>query len=122
MLDHALAMLQRRGRVTYRALKLQFGLDDDHLEAHKEVRRTHGLTVQFHVGLNSGEVVVRGITNDLHMNYSAIGQISLSRGMRAMLRHRKAFILGTALLIMAIAGSLLAQPAIVTCPPAGMTR
>jgi hypothetical protein len=33
MLDHALAMLQRRGRVTYRALKLQFRLDDDHLEA-----------------------------------------------------------------------------------------
>src|SRR5215475_11470493 len=36
MLDHALAMLQRRGRVTYRALKLQFSLDDDHLEALKE--------------------------------------------------------------------------------------
>jgi class 3 adenylate cyclase/tetratricopeptide (TPR) repeat protein len=33
ILDHALAMLQRRGRVTYRALKLQFQLDDDHLEA-----------------------------------------------------------------------------------------
>ena len=26
------------------------------------------------VGLNSGEVVVRGINNDLHMDYSAIGQ------------------------------------------------
>jgi hypothetical protein len=35
-LDQALAMLQRRGRVTYRALKLQFRLDDDHLEALKE--------------------------------------------------------------------------------------
>src|SRR5262245_65445973 len=33
MLDQAMAMLQRRGRVTYRALKLQFGLDDDHLDA-----------------------------------------------------------------------------------------
>jgi class 3 adenylate cyclase/tetratricopeptide (TPR) repeat protein len=33
ILDHALAMLQRRGRVTYRALKLQFKLDDDQLEA-----------------------------------------------------------------------------------------
>ena len=32
ILDHALAMLQRRGRVTYRALKLQFTLDDDQLE------------------------------------------------------------------------------------------
>jgi class 3 adenylate cyclase/tetratricopeptide (TPR) repeat protein len=36
MLDHAMVMLQRRGRVTYRALKLQFSLDDDHLEALKD--------------------------------------------------------------------------------------
>src|SRR5437867_12124587 len=36
MLDQALAMLQRRGRVTYRALKLQLYLDDDHLEALKD--------------------------------------------------------------------------------------
>src|SRR5215475_10487033 len=36
MLDQALAMLQRRGRVTYRALRLQFGLDVDHLEALKD--------------------------------------------------------------------------------------
>jgi class 3 adenylate cyclase/tetratricopeptide (TPR) repeat protein len=40
----------------------------------EEVRRTHGLAVQIRVGLNSGEVVVRGIGNDLHMDYSAIGQ------------------------------------------------
>jgi len=33
LLDQALAMLQRRGRVTYQALKLQFQLDDEHLEA-----------------------------------------------------------------------------------------
>ena len=26
------------------------------------------------VGLNSGEVVVRAIGNDLHMDYSAVGQ------------------------------------------------
>jgi hypothetical protein len=30
--------------------------------------------VQIRVGLNSGEVVVRAIGNDLHMDYSAIGQ------------------------------------------------
>jgi hypothetical protein len=36
ILDHAMAMLQRRGRVTYRALKLQFSLDDNHLEALKD--------------------------------------------------------------------------------------
>jgi class 3 adenylate cyclase/tetratricopeptide (TPR) repeat protein len=40
----------------------------------EEVRRTHGTTVQIRVGLNSGEVVVRAIENDLHMDYSAIGQ------------------------------------------------
>ena len=32
------------------------------------------MTVQIRVGLNSGEVVVRAIGNDLHMDYSAIGQ------------------------------------------------
>jgi class 3 adenylate cyclase/tetratricopeptide (TPR) repeat protein len=40
----------------------------------EEVRRTHGVTVQVRVGLHSGEVVVRTIGNDLHMDYSAIGQ------------------------------------------------
>jgi tetratricopeptide (TPR) repeat protein len=39
-----------------------------------EVRRAHGLEVQIRVGLNSGEVVVRAIGNDLHTDYSAIGQ------------------------------------------------
>src|SRR6516164_6553182 len=36
ILDHAIAMLQRRGRLTYRTLKLQFHLDDEHLEALKD--------------------------------------------------------------------------------------
>src|SRR5215510_4134800 len=36
ILDHAIAMLQRRGRVTYRTLRLQFQLDDDHLAALKD--------------------------------------------------------------------------------------
>ncbi len=31
VLDQALAMLRRRGRVTYRALQRQFGLDDAYL-------------------------------------------------------------------------------------------
>ena len=31
ILDQAIAMLQRRGRVTYRLLKRQFQLDDDTL-------------------------------------------------------------------------------------------
>ena len=32
------------------------------------------LAVQIRVGLNSGEVVVRAIGSDLHMDYSAVGQ------------------------------------------------
>ena len=36
ILDQALAMLPRRGRVTYRALQLQFTLDDDRLQALKD--------------------------------------------------------------------------------------
>ena len=40
----------------------------------EEVRRVHGLEMRIRVGLNSGEVVVRAIGNDLHMDYSAVGQ------------------------------------------------
>jgi class 3 adenylate cyclase len=36
ILDQAIAMLQRRGRVTYRTLKRQFQLDDDAMEDLKE--------------------------------------------------------------------------------------
>jgi hypothetical protein len=36
ILDQAMALLQRRGRVTYRALKLQFNLDDTYLMVLKE--------------------------------------------------------------------------------------
>src|SRR5262245_40543736 len=61
--DHAV-------RVCYAALAMQ-----DALRRYSaEVRRTHGIEVQIRVGLNSGEVVVRAIGNDLHMDYSAIGQ------------------------------------------------
>src|SRR6516165_4131401 len=36
ILDQVIAMLQRRGRVTYRTLRLQFQLDEEQLEALKE--------------------------------------------------------------------------------------
>src|SRR2546430_15488838 len=39
-----------------------------------ELRRSQGIDVQIRVGLNSGEVVVRAIDSDLHVDYSAIGQ------------------------------------------------
>src|SRR5438876_327456 len=61
--DHA-------ARACYAALAMQ-----DALRRYaEEVRRTQGLEVQLRVGLNSGDVVVRAIGNDLHMDYSAVGQ------------------------------------------------
>ncbi|MGH8058255.1 MAG: adenylate/guanylate cyclase domain-containing protein, partial [Candidatus Entotheonellia bacterium] len=39
-----------------------------------EVRRARGLELRIRVGLHSGEVVVRAIGNDLHMDYSAVGE------------------------------------------------
>jgi class 3 adenylate cyclase/tetratricopeptide (TPR) repeat protein len=61
--DHAV-------RACYAALAMQEAI----CRYSEEVRHTHGLEVQIRVGLNSGEVVVRAISNDLHMDYSAIGQ------------------------------------------------
>jgi class 3 adenylate cyclase/tetratricopeptide (TPR) repeat protein len=40
----------------------------------RDLRRAEGVDVQIRVGLNSGEVVVRTIGSDLHMDYSAVGQ------------------------------------------------
>jgi class 3 adenylate cyclase len=39
-----------------------------------EVQRSHGVQVAIRVGLNSGEIVVRAIGNDLHMEYTVVGQ------------------------------------------------
>jgi class 3 adenylate cyclase/tetratricopeptide (TPR) repeat protein len=61
--DHAL-------RACYAALALQTAIRP----YAEEVRRVQGMVLQLRVGLNSGEVVVRAIVNDLHMDYSAVGQ------------------------------------------------
>ena len=61
--DHA-------ARACYAALAMQTAMR----QYADEVRRTHGLEMQVRVGLNAGEVVVRAIGNDLHMDYSAVGQ------------------------------------------------
>jgi hypothetical protein len=46
ILDHVLEMLQRRGRVSYRALKRQFDLDDAYLEDLKaEIVDVHQVAV-----------------------------------------------------------------------------
>ena len=61
--DHAV-------RACYAALAMQ-----DAVQPYAdEVQRAHGVPVQIRVGLNSGEVVVRAIGNDLHMDYTAVGQ------------------------------------------------
>jgi class 3 adenylate cyclase len=61
--DHAL-------RACYAALAMQAAMRT----YTEEVRRAHGLEMRIRVGLNSGEVVVRAIGNDLHMDYSAGGE------------------------------------------------
>ena len=48
------------------------------------VRRSEGLLVQIRVGLNSGEVVVRSIGSDLHMDYTAVGQTHLAARMEQL--------------------------------------
>ena len=38
-----------------------------------EIRQSHGIPLQIRIGINTGEVVVRTIGNDLCMDYSAVG-------------------------------------------------
>jgi class 3 adenylate cyclase/tetratricopeptide (TPR) repeat protein len=61
--DHAV-------RACYAALRMQESVK----KYAEEVRRSHAAVVKIRVGLNSGEVVVRSIGSDLHMDYTAVGQ------------------------------------------------
>src|SRR5262245_65784806 len=61
--DHAV-------RACYAALRMEESVK----KYSEEVRRSHGAVVKMRVGLNSGEVVVRSIGSDLHMDYTAVGQ------------------------------------------------
>ncbi len=65
-----LALEDHAVRACYAALRMQ--------EAVKRyadgVRREEGVMIRIRVGLNSGEVVVRAIGSDLHMDYTAVGQ------------------------------------------------
>jgi class 3 adenylate cyclase/tetratricopeptide (TPR) repeat protein len=61
--DHAL-------RACYAALRMQETVS----RYADDVQRSHGMPVTIRVGLNSGEIVVRTIGNDLHMDYTVIGQ------------------------------------------------
>jgi class 3 adenylate cyclase/tetratricopeptide (TPR) repeat protein len=61
--DHAV-------RACYAALRMQ-----DSVKHYADgVRWTEGVPIQIRVGLNSGEVVVGAIGNDLKMDYTAVGQ------------------------------------------------
>jgi len=61
--DHAV-------RACYAALRMQESV----AQYAESVFRSHGVPLQIRVGLNSGEVVVRAIGSDLHMDYTAVGQ------------------------------------------------
>ena len=61
--DHAV-------RACYAALRMQ----DAVKRYAEEIHRAEGIPIQIRVGLNSGEVLVTAIRNDLQMDYTAIGQ------------------------------------------------
>src|SRR3954471_21977714 len=61
--DHAV-------RACYAALRMQEAVN----QYADDVFHAQGLRVHIRVGLNSGEVVVRSIGSDLHMDYTAVGQ------------------------------------------------
>jgi class 3 adenylate cyclase len=64
-----LALEDHGVRACYAALRMQEQVS----RFSDELQRRHGTPIQLRVGLNSGEVVVRAIGNDLSMDYSAIG-------------------------------------------------
>src|SRR5882724_2664958 len=61
--DHAV-------RACYAAVRMQESVKHYAVE----VQRTKGVPLHIRVGLNAGEVVVRSIGSDLHMDYTAVGQ------------------------------------------------
>ena len=61
--DHAL-------RACYSALAAQESMK----QMIGEFRRKYGINPQIRIGLNSGQVVVRNINNDLYMEYTAMGE------------------------------------------------
>jgi class 3 adenylate cyclase len=61
--DHAV-------RACYAALRMQESVK----RYAEEVHRSAGVPLHIRIGVNSGEVVVRSIGSDLHMDYTAVGQ------------------------------------------------
>src|SRR5262245_620809 len=65
-----LALEDHAVRACYAALRMQASL----ATLQVQLLRSHGVSIQIRVGLNSGEVVVRSIGSDLRMDYTAVGQ------------------------------------------------
>src|SRR5438046_390229 len=65
-----LALEDHAVRACYAALRMQASL----ATLQGQLLRSHGVSIQIRVGLNSGEVVVRSIGSDLRMDYTAVGQ------------------------------------------------
>ncbi len=61
--DHAV-------RACYAALRMQENI----ARYSDEIQRSYGVPVMIRIGVNSGEIVISGIGNDLHMDYTVVGQ------------------------------------------------
>jgi len=85
--DHAV-------RACYAALRMQ----DSVKRYAEEVRRVHAAVVKIRVGLNSGEVVVRALGSDLHVDYTAVGQTTHLAGRMEQLAEPGAIVIAPATL------------------------
>src|ERR1700722_558342 len=74
--DHAV-------RACYAALRMQESI----ARYSDDVQRTHGVPIMVRVGVNSGEIVISAIGNDLRMEYTVVGQtVHLASRMEQMAR------------------------------------
>ena len=79
--DHAV-------RACYAALTMQESI----ARYSGEVRRTYGVPIMVRVGVNSGEIVISAIGNDLHMEYTVVGQtVHLASRMEQMAKPGSVF-------------------------------
>ena len=74
--DHAV-------RACYAALRMQESI----ARYAEELQRTRGLPIMVRIGVNSGEIVISAIGNDLHMEYTVVGPtVHLAARMEQMAR------------------------------------
>jgi class 3 adenylate cyclase/DNA-binding SARP family transcriptional activator/DNA-binding IscR family transcriptional regulator len=76
-------------RACYSALRLRDALAD----FGRELQRDHGLDFAVRIGLNSGEVVVGAVGEDLHLEYTAIGHtVGLASRMQTLAQPGKPYL------------------------------